>query len=105
MHERLLGIAAYAKQTAQHTPGVRLEDRQAAIERLRQDGVGSVTAEARQLAQCFGVIGQSAGVFGANAPRRVVEIAGTSIIAEPFPKAQHILLLRVGQCGQGRKRL
>ena len=87
------GVVAASEQPAQHAPAVRLQDRQTLPERLRQDRAQRVTTDARQIAGGLGITREFSAVPLDHEARGTMQIAGTSIVAKPFPAPQHLAFL------------
>src|SRR5262249_25272133 len=64
-----------------------------------------VAANAGQSAHLLGIRGEDALMFRRDLTSRPVQVAGTAVVAQPFPEAKHFLFRGGGQRRHGRERL
>lgn len=95
--------AADRLMARQHAADVAIEDRQPLAMGLREDGRRRGAADARQRGQRIDLGRQLAAVRGLAHLRCPMQIAGTRVVAEARPQRQHLVLRRLGECGQARE--
>jgi|GEM_PF-12925 len=85
------------KQPGDDADDVRIEDGDSSIEGEGGNGSSRVGADARQLAQNLGIIGNAPPVPGNNLTRGPTEISGARVISKPFPELENLFLIRAGE--------
>ena len=90
-------VAGVGQQPAQDPQGVGFEDRLAGVEGDREDRPGRIAADARQAAHDCGIAGELAAMLGHDDLGGLVQLPRTAIIAQPFPQAQHLVLVGPGK--------
>src|SRR5262245_4836459 len=80
------GIVTNAEEPAKNSPTIGFQNRQAAIECLRENRANRVAAHARQGPSRGGVGGKAAAMHGDHCAGGAVQIARTAIVAQAFPE-------------------
>src|SRR5690606_3218524 len=96
-------VSREAPETAEQTDRVRLQDRGRHIEGDRQNRPSGVTPDPGQTQSSLKIARKHSAVFGDDYLRRAVKLPRSAIVAETFPKPENLLLVRVGECRDGRQ--
>ena len=108
LSSRGLEVRLGSESTPQDARDVRVDELGASLVGERRNGARGILTDSRQLAQTFGLGGQTAvrqSTLLCHCSREAVQITGACIIAESLPRLAHLTRSRQGEMCQTRKPL